>query len=247
MIEEVTIKFSTPKIGLDKVEIAVPQPATNYISEMWKNTPLLMPQDKQEWDLFVDKNIGEDSRKHTAKTCPSFIDIWMSGYVVPAPCDIWMYFDKKTNLYQWETSMPQIELTTHPNMQLLEHGKGENDWLFTFKLDNVWFVETPKGYSIYQVPMLWHDRRDYEVAYGVIHTDMYHQLNIQILVKKQEIMINQGDPLCYIVPYKRLKHNHEIVPYDEEKIMASNFRNLGRFKSMYLKNFNRMEKNREKD
>ena len=36
MIEEVTIKFSTPKIGLDKVEIAVPQPATNYISEMWK-------------------------------------------------------------------------------------------------------------------------------------------------------------------------------------------------------------------
>ena len=88
MIEEVTIKFSTPKIGLDKVEIAVPQPATNYISEMWKNTPLLMPQDKQEWDLFVDKNIGEDSRKHTAKTCPSFIDIWKSGYVVPAPCDL---------------------------------------------------------------------------------------------------------------------------------------------------------------
>jgi len=247
MIEEVTVEFSTPKVGLDKVEIAVPQPAINFIPEMWKKTPILMPQDKQEWDLFIDKNIGEDSRKHTAKTCPSFIDIWKSGYVVPAPCDIWLYFDKDKDLYQWETSIPEIEITVHPNMQLLKHGTGENNWLFTFKLDNVWFVETPKGYSIYQVPMFWHDRSKYEAAYGVIHTDMYHQLNIQLLIKEQEVLIKQGEPLCYVVPYKRVKHNYKIVPYDEAKIKASNYRNLGRFKSMYLRNFNRMERKREKD
>jgi len=95
--------------------------------------------------------------------------------------------------------------------------------------------------------MFWHDRSKYEAAYGVIHTDMYHQLNMQLLIKEQEVLIKQGEPLCYVVRYKRVKHNYKIVPYDEAKIKASNYRNLGRFKSMYLRNFNRMERKREKD
>ena len=136
-----------------------------------------------------------------------------------------------------EAGIPGIEIVIHSRDQFLNYGDSNFD--FIFKLDNTWECITPDGYSIMQIPMLWHANPNWEVAYGIIHTDQYHLINPQIMIKKdvKDVFIAQGEPLCYIVPFKREEYNLVLQEWDEELSARGFINNLGTFKNGYRKLF----------
>jgi len=241
--EKPFIRFSSPIPGLTEVEVARPQPSRNFIPAGWKGVP------KHMYPPFADKNdpykyVGVNSMIRTAKTCPSFHDVWKEGYVIPAPCDIYLRWNHEEQNYHYETAIPRIPIVIHSNDQYLEHVK-EPVHEFIFKMDNVWCIETPPGYSIRQIPMFWHHNPDWESAYGIIHTDQYHQINIQIMMRKgkKEILIKQGEPMCYVVPYKRIDYDMQYVDFDIAILNKADFNNLGVFDgTTYMQHHNKLER-----
>jgi hypothetical protein len=238
------IKFSSPIPGIIDSELVRPQLAKNFIPDGWKGVPNKMeapfpdPNDKYKY-------IGKNEMVRTSKTCPSFIDVFNHGYVIPAPCDIYLQYNKEKDVYHYETAIPDIPIVIHSQQQYLAHLKNPQHE-FIFKLDNVWCIETPKGYSIQQLPMFWHHNPDWETAMGILHTDQFHQINIQLMLKKDcfETLIKQGDPLCYVIPYKRLDFEHEYAEFNIKKLITADFNNLGTFAgTAYRKYFNRNKDN----
>lgn len=213
------INFSTPILGLDQIEETKIQPSYKFIPEHFKNIP------SQSFS--------------TAKNCPSFVEIFKEGFVIPAPCDIWFKGNNKEKTYEFKCALEEIKISVHTPLQYSEYTTSNIQSIF--KIDNVWYCETPKGYSIRQVPMIYHHNPNWYVAYGIIHTDMYSQINPQIIVtaENNEVFIKQGEPLCYIIPYKREKLNLKFTKFDELKRQKERIKFLGSFKSKYLEIFNK--------
>ena len=250
----VDIKFVPHIDGLELVEEITPKPANQFIPPHWKDIPALHQSSEllNEIDL-PGKYYNQTKPMKTAKKCPSFIDVFNNGFVIPAPCDLFLQYDNEKEEWNVETGLKfsgrnpnetfEINFSVHPTQQYLDHVPNA-PYEYIFKLDNLWSVITPKGYSIMQLPMFWHHNPDFEVAYGIIHTDQYHQINIQIMMRKglKEIEIKMGEPLCYIVPYKREEYNLVLEAYDTKYHNAVNIANIGRFKNSYKTLFRKRNK-----
>lgn len=183
-----------------------PRSSSAYIPEWWRQIP-------QTIDRF--KFIGNDSvtkSSPTARQCPSFAHWFSQGYVLPTWCDIKFKHDPKTDIYTWNAGRDGSPYTIdiHENDQLLNHADltyfGRKPTLI-FKLISPWYAITPKGWSIYQFPMIYHNTQDWLVLPGIIDTDVSHELNQQILYfgDGKEVFIPKGTPLVQYVPFKREK------------------------------------------
>lgn len=226
----VKVIFSSPN-NLELSEKTIIKPAKYFIPEEFKN----MPYSLDENDIM--------HQQKTAKSCPSFVEILREGYVIPSPCDIYLSYNKEIDNWKWQTpsGYDWVDITIHPPQQFQNYYNNSNV-KYVFKINSLWHVYTPKGYSVRQIPMLYHNNKDFQVAYGVIKSDVFHQINPQILFTsdKDEIIIKKETPLCYIVPFKRENYNYKVVPFDKmkDKSYKSTLDVMGNFSSSYHKNAN---------
>jgi len=229
-INNVKVIFSSPH-NLELSEKTIIKPAKYFISEEFKK----MPYSLDDKDLM--------QTKKTAKSCPSFVEILREGYVIPSPCDIYLYYNKEIDVWKWQTPTGYgwVDVSIHQPSQFQDYYESSNV-KYVFKINSLWNVYTPKGYSVRQIPMLYHNNKDFQAAYGVIKSDVFHQINTQILFTsdKDEIIIEKGTPLCYIVPYKRENYNYKVVPYNKmkEKDYKATLNVMGKFSNSYQKNAN---------
>tara|TARA_R100000664_G_C2755504_1_gene143213 strand:- start:29 stop:763 length:735 start_codon:yes stop_codon:yes gene_type:complete len=239
MSEKIQFEFMSPLPGLTLVEECRIQPSINYIPDSWKKLPQAVDMPLEDINPYnIGKYYGSGVPSTTAKGCPSFIDIFQDGFVYPAPCDLYFYFDKESKESRWEAALDDITIRSHGDEQYVDHVP-KSGFQHVFKLDYVWCGFTPPGYSVRQIPMLWHHNPYFEVAYGVIHTDLYHQINPQIMMREgiKEFQIKQGEPLCYLVPYKRQDYELKFSDWDLNRVNAANIRAIGKFKKPYLSMF----------
>lgn len=217
------IIFTSPH-NLHLIEETCIQPAKNFIPEHWKKL-----------NYYKDNNYNLRGYYKTAKACPSFVEILKEGYVMPAPCDIWLYTDGDE--WKWETASPVdfLQISNHSGFQYFDNVPNNNVKM-VFKLDNLWHCITPKGYSVRQIPMFYHHNPNFYALYGVIDTDKVHELNVQLAFTstQNEFVIQKGTPLCYYVPFKREKYNMKILEHSE-KIKKKLFAD----KINYMASFNR--------
>jgi hypothetical protein len=230
--EEPFIKFSTPFKGLENIESCRPQPAKNFIPQWYTKTPPT-PKDDHYTKLIP--------QSKTVKLCPSFTDIFHNGFVIPAHCD--MYF-RWTDGQEWEwaTSYEDYEVQLHHDVQMKDYTPESANIKKIFKIISPWRIMTPPGYSVYQVPLFYHYNPDWYIPYGSINSDKHHIVNQQVVITsetKKQIMIKQGDPLCYYVPYKREQYNLKVETWTQEWEDACDenlLRVHSKFKGGYLKN-----------
>lgn len=181
----------------------IPQPAKNYVPDWYKKTPI----DNSDNLGFKHKLIPTS---RTVRTCPSFMDVFKDGYVLPSPCDIWFKIGDNGDAWEWQTSTDVFRtknyqlIDEHHDGQFIEHLPNK-EIKKVFKIHYPWFFIAPKGYSIRQMPMMYHYDKDWFVPYGIIKNDMYAEINPQICITSynKEILIKKGSPLCYIIPFKR--------------------------------------------
>lgn len=189
-----------------------PQPARNFIPSWYKNVP---SKDYEETHSYKPKKIN---LAKTVKTCPSFIEVFNEGFVMVAPCDIWIRVEDN-GVWEWKTPSDKYHLQEHEDFQMVDYTPN-NQIKKILKLINPWSIITPKGYSVRQLPMMYHYNPNWYVSYGLIKTDVHHEAHQQICItgKENEILIKRGDPLNYIVPYKREKLSMKIEDGTTTKI-----------------------------
>ena len=185
------------------------------------------------WFKNVQRNVNGENETGTIKKCPVFPEFLTQGYIVPLWCDVELYYDGNGN-YEWKTSSSEFRWDIHTNDQYLdflpEHEKDK--WGMAWKAVCPWRMKTPKGYSVYQMP-LWYHFQEQMVLPGSIRTDFHYEINQQMLAPKswegKRITLKRGDPFAWYIPYKRECLDHTFVPFDAKKKRETQASNLNIF------------------
>lgn len=204
---------------------------TNSTVKIWTNKPELLgipecvPRSASEffpkwWDETSTRNITGDSLlekinpNKTIKMCPGIYEFMSEGIVIPMWCD--SYLSVENGMIKIVTSSTEYpSWTTHSDSQFLNHSPAwvKDEIKAVFKTLCPWFIKTPPGYSVYQMPLFYHFDRNFTVLPGSIQTDSNYQINQQVLFhgKETEIFIKRGTPLAVYIPYKRESLKYEVM------------------------------------
>jgi hypothetical protein len=195
------IQFISTVEGLDQIEECLPKPAKHFIPKWFKDISNKDPM--------------------TVKICPSFPDYFSQGYIIPMWCDSKLKYEGES--WSWETSTNKFNWDIHQNDQFLKYAKvnfNGIDSQFVFKTVCPWRIITPPGWSVLQLPLFYHFNQEWSVLPGVIDTDIYTELNQQVLYhgNGKEIFIKCGDPFVLYIPFKRSnKLNHKVRYMTEQE------------------------------
>lgn len=188
------VEFFTSKEHrwLYEIEECRPQPAKNFLPDWWKSVPF-----------------ANSKQDKTVRMCPSFADLFTSGFVIPMWCDT-ILKRKENNVFEWQVSNNAFEWDFHGGPQMLNYVKHfDSEQSMIFKAISPWFAKTPKGVSLYQMPMFYHFGKSWSVLPGITHTEFNHSLNQQVLFdgSQDEVLIERGEPFVWYIPFKREKFN----------------------------------------
>ena len=231
---EITVVSTIPGL-IDDKSIA-PVPAHKFYPSWWKDMPRDLPWGDSSYRI-----------KGTVKICPSFVHWFSKGIVIPAWCDMTLRYNSKNDVWNWTAGRTSpFSIDTHGRSQFLDHTDYLNKGLkaeFIFKLVSPWQVITPKGWSVLQLPLFYHNEQEWSVLPGIIDTDVHHQVNQQIAYygKGKEIFIPKGTPLAHYMPYERTKTTLEVreqTPQDEKRFASASNRIESEFRHGY-KNLSR--------
>ncbi len=85
------------------------------------------------------------------------------------------------------------------------------------KLVNPYHVRTAPGWSTILLPPLFEPNPNYVTMPSVIHTDVYHTLNLVInITTSSSFSIKYGTPVMHLIPFKRNSDFEEIIGLTSE-------------------------------
>jgi hypothetical protein len=197
------------------------------LSDAYLATPSVHPIPIKDYPIDWFKNIKKPNERpnyfdgmntnKTIKGCPSFVEIFENGFVIPAPTDYFIHYTEEghfmaTTPFSFRDDLREDDITYHHQSQMIDHMPEYNPYKLIVKLNLPVKMFTPKGYSVAFMRMPFGDHTDFEAIYGNMRTDKLHHLGIQCGIKhNNQILIKQGTPLVLIVPFKREKFTHKIV------------------------------------
>jgi hypothetical protein len=205
--EQPVISFVSTVRGLENIEECIPRPTKEFVPSWWKTIPK------------VDPEVGVA----TLRTCPAISDNFSQGYVIPMWADTIIKYDKKKSAWHVKSGSGRDGYTweAHYNEQAINHMSMKvfnKIATFIFKPLCPWRIITKPGWSVYQNPLYYHFDNNFSVLPGVIDTDIYHQVNQQVLYfgDAEEVFIKRGQPFVQYIPFERKKINFD-VRYQTEK------------------------------
>ena len=174
--------------GLEKVAPIVP--AKEYVPDWWKKV-----------ERMIDNKLDN---KGTVRNCPSFPEYITQGFVVPLWCDL--HLEVHHDSWKWKSPEKLFTFNNHPGEQF-------RDWLPKHVQDNTsmvlkpncpWRVKTPPGWSVWQLPMIYHYNPVFETLPGIIWSDIHHEINQQMMFHKKGVFnLQRGTPLAQYIPIRR--------------------------------------------
>ena len=194
-----------------------PQPIRNYIPEWYKQIGTQIDEGNFGSPEYEKKHKGK-----TVKSCPSFVELWSEGFVIPAPCDYiiqWidgeMYW--RTRAIFEKGAYDQQEVTHHFNSQMVDYLPEESETRVIVKLNLPLKVFTPRGYSVRQLPYPYSFEKKWKASEGVLRADKIHSVNVQVFINTdEEVVIKRGTPLCLYIPFKRELFRAKVVDLHKE-------------------------------
>jgi hypothetical protein len=110
----------------------------------------------------------------------------------------------------------------HGNNQFIDHTKASFNGIkgdFIFKTISPWRIITPPGWSVLQLPLFYHFNKEWSVLPGIIDTDIFPEVNQQILYHNngKEIFIKRGEPFVLYIPFKRDSRLNLKIRYKTKK------------------------------
>ena len=217
------VKIWTNKPSLLEIPECVPRSAAKFLPEWFKNAPTTTNQNPN-----VNFPLSEKLVPQTVKVCPAMQEFLCEGIIIPAWCDMYFAVDDNGG-YHWKTSCDDFKLEIHPKEQFLDHSPAwiRRDVKAVFKAVSPWYIQTPPGYSVYQMPLFYQFNEDFTVLPGTVQTDRHFEINQPVLFhsEKKEFMIERGTPFALYIPYKRESLDYLVMAGGEvEKKMLEDCR-----------------------
>lgn len=192
------------------------KPATEFMPDWWKNLPKFH------------KLPNYENPFPTAKRCPSIFDSMQAGYIMPMWSDLILRWDGDPDhgfdyvLSEAMSDVSETAIETHHPGQITDAPFIEDGCKFMIKLNSPWFVDVPKGISLFYTSPFYHINNDFTVIPGILDADidMLSNKEIKVFLKLNNpgvVKINRGDPLLQIIPFKR--ENYEFdngLPTDQK-------------------------------
>jgi len=189
-------------VGLDNE----PQSAKSFISKEYKDL-----------SGFFEGNLLDE----TVKKCMPFLDAMTSGYIIPFFQDHIISIAKTSPNLKTTTAVENPDLKDVHIITLLEPSsifhyphqlpKNYQDSERPLgKFTNKWLIKTPPGYSCLFIHPLNQPKTDYELAAGIVDTDVYDKIIMfPFYIRKQftksqiQIHCQKGNPMVQVIPFKR--------------------------------------------
>lgn len=191
----------------------LPIPASKLIPEWYKKQPGIVKSDAALPSGVINS---------TVKKCMPVFDLITAGYMIVAPCDIYVdATDPEKLSYSVPLTMKQFQsdmFATHAPEQYDHYPIDTSRYhKQLMRIMPFWSVETPKGYStLFANPFHREDTEIYAMS-AIVDTDNFiSDGHFSFLVKKGfKGVIKQGTPLAQIIPFKREEWTSEEVSPEE--------------------------------
>lgn len=198
--------------------IKQPTPASKGRPSWWRQIQPYHP------DLKNNKYTDADSG--TIKTCPAITDIQDFGYMLYLPFDIYVDATNKDSLIC--EIPPEIVkdngvshyLSHHYHYQIDGFKIGEEFHPQHIKINPIFGVSTPKGYSVWLTHPVNRTDLPFRAMDSLVDTDNYTAFWTVILFVKMGFkgVIEAGTPMLQVMPFKRDNVWYsKIVPKNENK------------------------------
>lgn len=190
-----------------------PIPASRLLPEWYKKQPGIVKNENALPSGVVNA---------TVKKCMPVFDLLSAGYIIVAPCDIYVdATDPEKLSYSIPLSMKQFQsdmFATHAPEQYDHYPVDTSRYHKTLlRVMPFWSISTPAGYStMFAQPFHREDTELFAMS-AIVDTDKFiSEGHFSFLVKKDfKGVIKQGTPLAQIIPFKRDDWESEIVTAEE--------------------------------
>lgn len=190
-----------------------PIPASRMIPDWYR---------KQPGVIKSDESMNAGMVNATVKKCMPVFDLLTAGYLIVAPCDIYVdATDPEKLSYSVPLTMKQFQsdiFASHAPEQYDEYPIDTSRYHKTLlRIMPFWSIATPPGYStMFMQPFHREDSQLFAMS-AIVDTDKFiSEGHLSFLVKKNfKGIISQGTPLAQIIPFKRDDWKSEVVPVSE--------------------------------
>lgn len=194
-----------------------PTPASKARPSWWKQIQPYHPDIKNE--NYIESGSG------TIRTCPAITDIQDYGYMMYFPFDIYIDATNKDNLIceippRIAESNPGYYLSRHHAWQVDGFKVGEEFHPQHIKINPLFGVSTPKGYSAWMTHPVNRTDLPFRTMDSLVDTDTYTAFWTVIFFVKMGFkgVIEAGTPMLQVMPFKRDEvWDSKVVPKNEEK------------------------------
>lgn len=192
------IKFYPTK---DTALLFPPEPIKKNLPDWFKNIPARVEGSEFTAEYL---NKTKSATNGTIKRCVPFMDFMTSGYLLKFHSDILIDHQKRDGLNSFEYRHPgDSSVGIHGFGQLPTSINGKvYDYI---KFINHWTVKTPPGYSCLFMQPLNFGKDNFRLFSGIVDTDTFdNPVNFPgYITATENFMINAGDPLIVVFPFKR--------------------------------------------
>lgn len=147
--------------------------------------------------------------KFSIKSCPGVRDLLNLGCVIPLWQDMLIRYDDRSgievipsgNMIAHDGST-FFDVQFHENKSLAGYSFGEEYFDFVMKIRCPWYIKTPSKVTTLMLPIQYTGNSvPFTVAPGIITTNEYPMLLLQIVLKKfqGEILLKKGTPMCQLI------------------------------------------------
>jgi hypothetical protein len=187
------ITFSTG--DKEALELFPVVPASKIIPEWFKDTPVEIPE-IEPWTK---------AHTPTIKRCMPVLDYMTTGYIIRATYQMHIVEQLDDGFmkdFDFKSRNSDKSLGKHPHFQAPFKTDGKKSHYL--KIYQPWHIKTPPGYSCMFYDPYYHMRESFSLFPGVVDTDRHDEpVGLVGLIKQKEFMIQPGDPLMVVFPFKR--------------------------------------------
>jgi hypothetical protein len=204
--KEADVTFISKIPGLTRLEDCMPKPTARYTPDWWK-----------EKKIDVAKQSAYDLNTGNIKHCPSFTDVFTSGYVVPMWMDTYLGYDKETGRGGAMSNLTKIDHHPCPSEDMESYTFLGKEAVAFFKAGSPWSILTKPGVSVLILPLFFNFDPDFSIVPGIIDTEYINHLNPDIIYhsKEKEIFIERGTPLFQVIPFRKEKFTFDVKEIDD--------------------------------
>ena len=220
----------------------------NNLPKWWKNlTPNTIDKNTILDKLYFNhKEKGIEFGVHsyglyTAKSCPSFIELFKNSYIIKAPCEMFIEIDAKNKQWRWmSTSKDLFSIDSHDLQSQLQWGN-EYKNILNLKFELKAGVKTTKyPYNVIYMDPLFYNNFKLRMVPGILPLipnymaafNLHFYLNFDDFKDRETIHIKEGDVLSILYcPEGILEIKEQIVKHTPRTNFIGDYlKSLNRFR-----------------